>query len=222
VAEIEPATLLDRQLATLSLEVPPAARPRLIWLAHELLRWNRQVNLTSISTMDGVITKHLVDSLTLSPLLHAGQRMLDVGSGGGFPGLPLAIVDAELEVVSVDAVAKKINFQRHVARHLKLSNCQPLHCRVEDLRNWAGFDSGFDVVVSRAFSSVGAFVRLALPCLRSGGRMIAMKGPEGERELLKDGPLLEALGVVAVATKKLWLPNDGGERLLITLIRRTE
>jgi len=222
VAEVDADLLLDRQLASMSLDVPVEVRSRLLWLAHELLRWNRQVNLTSITTLPGVVTKHLVDSLTLLPLLLSGQRVLDVGSGGGFPGLPLAIATADLEIVSVDAVAKKINFQRHVVRRLGLSNCQPVHWRMEKLQDWPGFDAGFDVVVSRAFSSLGAFVGLALPCLRAGGRLIAMKGPEGGRELLNDEQVLKDLGVVETATKRLSLPDSGGERLLITLMRQEE
>jgi 16S rRNA (guanine527-N7)-methyltransferase len=209
--------LLETQLAALGVSVDQPVRERLLWLGEELLRWNRRVNLTAITRMEDVVEKHLVDSLALMPLFSGQERTLDVGSGGGFPGLPLKIVFDALRLVSVDAVAKKINFQRHVVRQLALTGCVPLHARVEDVPQWEAFDGGFDLIVSRAFASLGDFVSLTLPCLSEGGRLVAMKGPEGERELSQSAGLLAELGVTCVGIERSSLPGSGAERVLITL-----
>lgn len=216
---VDGQTLLERCLSELNLELSVEIRGRLLWLGEELLRWNKKVNLTSIRSLEEVVVKHLADSLSVLTLLQSSERLLDVGSGGGFPGLPLAIVDAAREVVTVDSVGKKIQFQRHVVRQLGLAHCVPLHLRVEDLPRWNGFNDGFDVVISRAFASITDFAALARPCLRQGGRLIAMKGPEGERELREQEAGWSELGLKFDRLHRLSLPLGAGERQLLLFHR---
>ncbi|MDX9708107.1 MAG: 16S rRNA (guanine(527)-N(7))-methyltransferase RsmG [Trichloromonas sp.] len=211
--------LLQRCLDELNLEFSTEVCERLLWLGEELLRWNKKVNLTSICLLEEVVVKHLADSLTVVPLLQSDERLLDVGSGGGFPGLPLAIVDPARDVVTVDAVGKKIHFQRHVVRRLGLDHCLPLHLRMEDLPRWSDFDGGFDVILSRAFASIRDFARLAHPCLSREGRLLAMKGPEGDRELRMDEKFLRELGLEFEALHRFSLPLAAGERQIL-LFRR--
>jgi 16S rRNA (guanine527-N7)-methyltransferase len=218
-AVVDELSLLKNGLRDLELDLPSEVCERLLWLGKELLRWNEKVNLTSIRSLEEVIVKHLLDSLSVFPLLQSGERLLDVGSGGGFPGLPLAIVDPVREVVTVDAVGKKINFQRHVVRQLGLDLCVSLHLRVEELPRWSGFGDGFDVVISRAFASIADFALLARPCLTEGGRLIAMKGPEGERELRGQETRLRDLGLEFDVMHRFSLPLGAGERQLL-LFRR--
>ena len=216
---VDGQTLLERCLSELNLELSVEIRGRLLWLGEELLRWNKKVNLTSIRSLEEVVVKHLADSLSVLTLLQSGERLLDVGSGGGFPGLPLAIVEPAREVVTVDSVGKKIQFQRHVVRQLGLTHCVPLHLRVEDLPRWNGFNDGFDVVVSRAFASITDFAALARPCLRQGGRLIAMKGPEGERELREQEAGWSELGLKFDRLHRFSLPLGAGERQLLLFHR---
>ncbi|MBN1548898.1 MAG: 16S rRNA (guanine(527)-N(7))-methyltransferase RsmG [Syntrophaceae bacterium] len=210
---------LEECLRIIGVETAAQVRANLLWLGEELLRWNRKVNLTSISNPQEVIVKHLVDSLSVLPLLGPEERLLDVGSGGGFPGLPLAIVDPGREIVTVDAVGKKIDFQRHVVRRIKLDHCQPLHRRIEDIPRWSDFGSGFDVVISRAFASLADFAAHAFPCLKQGGRMIAMKGPEGEYELSAHKKGWQEYGLEFVDMYRLNLPVSMGERQLLIFQR---
>jgi len=214
---MEPAQRLNEQLRQLSVELPPGADARLLTLLEELLRWNRRHNLTAITDPVEGIEKHLVDSLTLLPLLTGDERMLDLGSGGGFPGLPLKIARPGLRVVSVDAVAKKISFQRHAVRLLGLAGFEPLHARAEELGGRPEFVQGFDLIVSRAFTALPAFAALALPCLRPGGRIVAMKGAEGERELAEGEEALTTLGLCCSEIRRLQLPVSGGRRTLLVL-----
>lgn len=216
---MEPSEHLASQLRELSLEVAADTSEKLLRLLAELLRWNRTHNLTAITDPVEGIEKHLVDSLTLLPLLNGDERMLDVGSGGGFPGLPLKIACPGLFVVSVDSVAKKIKFQRHAARLLGLRGFEPLHARAESLPERPGYAGSFDVVVSRAFASLPVFAALALPLLQSEGRILAMKGAEGERELAEAKSELAALGLVCTELRQLRLPASGALRSLLVLQR---
>jgi len=206
---------LQRQLREFAIEVTAVQVERLLWLQAELLRWNRTHNLTSITDPKEALEKHLVDSLTLLPYLPEAGRLLDLGSGGGFPGLPLKIVRPQLDIVSVDAVAKKIAFQRHAGRRLGLDGFDAWHGRAEKLPDEPGFAAGFDRVVARAFTSLTGFIELALPCLAGDGSMIAMKGPEGERELQEAAGWLAQQQIVCERQVELELPVSRARRLLL-------
>jgi 16S rRNA (guanine527-N7)-methyltransferase len=209
--------LLRRLLGELGLEVPETAEPDLLVLRDELLRWNRRINLTAIRDPREALEKHLVDSLTLCPLLHGRERLLDLGSGGGFPGLPLQIARPGLQVVSVDSVRKKIAFQRHMARTLSLEHFVAWPGRAETVPDQPGWKNTFEVVVSRAFTDLPTFAALALPCLAPGGRIVAMKGPEGHSELQAAREGLERLGVFCREVRSLVLPASGARRCLVVL-----
>ena len=204
-------------LAPLGVHLDAVALERLEWLGQELLRWNRTHNLTAITDPLEVREKHLADSLTLLPLLEGAQRLLDLGSGPGFPALPLKIARPALEVVSVDAVGKKIAFQRHVARTLKLSGFTAVHGRAEDLPGTPLCGAGFDIVTARALGSLPLLARLAAPCLVPRGRLIAMKGAEGAAELAAAQGELAAQGFVCGEAHAFRLPESRAERSLIAL-----
>ena len=204
-------------LASLGVTLEAVALERLDWLGKELLRWNRTHNLTAIIDPAEIREKHLADSLTLLPLLGTATRLLDLGSGAGFPALPLKIARPALEVVSVDAVGKKIAFQRHVARSLKLAGFTAVHGRAEDLPGAPCCGAGFDLVTARALGSLPLLARLAAPCLAPGGRLIAMKGAEGAAELAAGQAELAVLGFACTAHHALRLPVSGAERCLLVL-----
>ncbi|TFG86510.1 MAG: 16S rRNA (guanine(527)-N(7))-methyltransferase RsmG [Gemmatimonadales bacterium] len=213
------APALAVQLETFGVVLAEPLLESLEWLGRELLRWNRTHNLTAIVDPDEVREKHLVDSLTLLPLLAGAQRLLDLGSGPGFPALPLKIVRPELEIVSVDAVGKKIAFQRHVARTLGFTGFTAVHGRAEELPAHPACAAGFDVVTARALGSLPLLAELARPCLVPGGRLIAMKGAEGAAELVAAQAELEKSGFVCTERRELRLPLSGAERCLLVLKR---
>lgn len=154
-----------------------------------LKRWNAVYNLTAVREPDRMLRQHLVDCLAVVPALQrtlaarpggAGQqRLLDVGSGGGLPGVVLALVDPGLQVTCVDAVAKKAGFVRQVAAELGLPNLRAEHARVEAL----DASSPFDIISSRAFASLLDFVTLTRPLLAPGGAWLAMKGAKPDDEM---------------------------------------
>lgn len=183
--------------------------------AEELKKWNRKMNLTAIRCDRDVIVKHFADSLTLLRHLSEAGTLLDLGSGGGFPAIPLKIMLPSVAIVSVDAVAKKILFQRHIARLLKFRDFSAVHTRGEELLK--SFASRFDYVVSRAFSEIPYFVSLALPLLKDSGRIIAMKGKEGKDEAVAASNQLDALGAGIIECIHLKLPVTGDDRYLIVM-----
>ncbi len=182
----------------------------------ELLRWNQRINLTSIKHRDDAIEKHLIDSLLLLPHLQQSKKIMDLGSGGGLPGIPLAIAVAALEVVSIDSVGKKINFQRHIKRFLSLDNLQVIQSRAEKLNRSLLEPESFDLIVARAFTSLETILDYASPWLRPGGRVIAMKGSGGETELRVAESAMGRYGFTDSTVFSYQLPfSHAGRQLLI-------
>lgn len=212
---------LQDALAELGIAIDGAQEERLLAFLDELLRWNKSINLTAITDRNEALIKHLVDALTLLPYLQGDERLLDMGSGGGLPGLPLKLVRPGLQLVSVDSVAKKIAFQKHAIRLFGLTGAVARHGRLEELGREAGLAGAFDLVTARAFASLADCIRLGRPFLREGGRLIAMKGPEGERELAEAALDLERSGLVLTRLDRITLPAGGGERTLIVLTLTT-
>jgi 16S rRNA (guanine527-N7)-methyltransferase len=212
---------LAGMLMKMGVSVPEESLKDLLWFRDELLRWNRSINLTAITEPAEALEKHLVDSLTLKPFIPGGSTLLDIGSGGGFPALPLKIADPSLTVWSVDASGKKIAFQKHVARTLSLNRFNALHLRAEELPHYQNLPL-FDFVVARAFSSIGTILRLSLPLLKEGGQVVAMKGAEASRELVDAGPDIAMNHMVCCHRHHLQLPSSGAIRSLLFFTKRTD
>jgi 16S rRNA (guanine527-N7)-methyltransferase len=151
--------------------------------ATELVRWNRKINITAITDPFEVAVKHFLDSLPVARFLPKDATILDIGSGGGFPGLALKILMPSLSITLIDASRKKVSFLKHVIRTLKLDNIEALHIRAEDLANDPLYRNRFNVIISRAVSSLELFCRLALPLLIAEGSMMALKGDVGFDEI---------------------------------------
>lgn len=208
---------LQAALAELKISIDKVQEEQLLRFLDELLRWNQSINLTAITERHEALIKHLVDALTLLPYLHGDETLLDMGSGAGLPGLPLKMVMPGLSLTSVDAVAKKISFQKHVLRSFALTGAVARHGRLEELGKDPTLTGKFDLVVARAFASIPDCVRLGRPFLKPGGRMILMKGPEGEKEVAAAEQAIRAAGFCLRKMDRLNLPEGNGERLLITL-----
>ena len=149
----------------------------------ELLKWNRKINLTAIRSERGIVLKHYLDSLSVYPYLPERGFILDVGSGAGFPGIPLKITQPTLEVALIDSVRKKVDFQRHIIRILGLVGAKAIHGRIQDNRILQSLGGRFDMILSRAFSDLQTFLVLGFPFLKGGGTAIAMKGEVEPNEI---------------------------------------
>ncbi|MBU8849536.1 MAG: 16S rRNA (guanine(527)-N(7))-methyltransferase RsmG, partial [Desulfobacterales bacterium] len=151
--------------------------------AKELAAWNKKINLTAIKDPLKIAEKHFIDSIAVVPFLGNEKCLMDMGSGGGFPGIPIKIMRPSLKVVLIDSSRKKVNFLKHVIRMLQLENIEAFHSRVEDLHENKAFKNKFDAVISRAFTDLSNFVDLAVPLLNKKGSIYAMKGKNAKQEI---------------------------------------
>jgi len=143
----------------------------------ELIRWNKKTNLTAICKPLEIAVKHVLDSIIPSLMIPRDTKtLLDIGSGGGFPGIPLKILIPSLSVTLIDASLKKVSFLKHVIRSLKLEKIDAVHIRAEEMAEIAGFEKKFDIITSRALTSLESFIAMALPLLSKNGMIVALKG----------------------------------------------
>jgi 16S rRNA (guanine527-N7)-methyltransferase len=214
VREGTEANALAAGIAGLRIELPADAQSRLLDYVELLAKWNRTYNLTAIREPARMITHHVLDALAILPHLpsRAGLRVLDVGSGGGVPGIPLAIARPDLHVTLLDSNSKKTTFLTQAAIELRAANVRVATARVEAYRP----DAPFDVVVSRAFSELADFAAGAARHVAPDGVLAAMKGVHPDEELAQLPPDIEVLGVPAVA-----VPGLDADRHLVLMRPRT-
>lgn len=158
--------------------LPAPAREKLSLLLDELLKWNAAYNLTAITDRSEMVTHHLLDSLSVHPWLH-GETVADVGTGAGFPGLPLAVVDPDRRFTLIDSNNKKVRFVSHAARTLGLDNVTAVHARSESFKP----EKPFNTVVARAFAALPDLLKLVAPLCGPETRVLAMKGKRPDEEI---------------------------------------
>ena len=177
-----------------------------------LRRWGRRINLSSVLTDREIIIKHLIDSLTVAEFMPPGSRVIDIGTGAGFPGIPLYIYDPSLNLTLLESVGKKVAFLKDVKRSLGLNGIDIHHGRAEEVDR--GMGGAFDRITSRALGSVSSVVALGTPYLDIGGEMVIMKGPRGKKEW-KNYANRYPEDTELLLTKELELPFSGEKRVII-------
>jgi 16S rRNA (guanine527-N7)-methyltransferase len=206
---VDERAFLIEAAGSFGIQLTHASADSLLKLIDELARWNKTYNLTAITRREEMITHHLLDSLSVQSALQ-GHSVADVGTGAGFPGLPLAVVNPERQFTLIDSNNKKVRFVGHAARTLALPNVAAVHSRSE------AFEPGkaFDTVIARAFAALPQLLKLVSPLCGPGTRVLAMKGKRPDDEIA---------GVPAewhvLETRTLQVPGLNEERHLVTLQR---
>lgn len=195
---------------SLRLVLEPAALDGLAEFVRLLEKWNRVYNLTAVRDPFNMINRHILDSLAVLPYLR-GHSLLDIGTGAGLPGLPLAIVRPDLQVTLLDANAKKLRFVRQAVAELGLRNAEVAQARMQEYQP----GRAFDMVISRAVSSLDDLYTQSQHLLGAGGRMLFMKGALPEQELMTFTP-----GPAALHSERLHIPGLDVERHLLWLDRQ--
>lgn len=179
-----------------------------------LLDWNEKINLTAITKPDDIILKHFVDCLTIGKYVSRGQRIIDVGTGAGFPGIPLSILKNEINITLLDSLNKRIIFLEDVIKKINLKNINAIHARVEELARNKNFREQFDIATSRAVAPLNILLEYLLPLVKENGICICMKGSNIE-EIKEAKNALNILGAEIEKIEKITLPDSDIERNII-------
>ena len=186
---------------------------------HELVETNKVMNLTSITEEDQVYLKHFYDSIVLgfvdNKLLHDELTLCDVGSGAGFPSLPLKIINPKLKVTIVDSLNKRIKFLESLVSKLGLDSVSLVHGRAEEVGKNSQFREAFDVVTARAVAAMNVLTEFCLPLVKVGGQFVAMKSEKAPEELKTAEYAIKLLGGEIKQQESVELPNDAGIRNFI-------
>jgi 16S rRNA (guanine527-N7)-methyltransferase len=205
----------------LGLGLSPAQLEQFESYYRELLDWNSRVNLTAITGYEEVQLKHFLDSLTIilawPPEIDAGLRVIDVGTGAGLPGIPLKIVFPAIELVLLEATAKKANFLSHIIQRLGLAGVEVVVGRAEDVTHQPQYRESFDLALSRAVAPLPVLVELSLPFCTVGGSFIAQKKGTIDEEISRAGRAIELLGGNLRGVKKVALSSLPNERQLVVI-----
>lgn len=184
-----------------------------------LILWNERMNLTAIVDPKEIAIKHFIDSVALLKIhpIDTGARVIDVGTGAGFPGIPLKIVRPDIHLVLLDSLQKRTQFLQTVIDQLSLSNVLVMHGRAEEKGQIAEYRESFDIVLSRAVAPLHILSELCLPFVRVGGYFLSMKGPEVQEEIAQAQVAITSLGGMDDQTSTFLLPISKDPRSLISI-----
>lgn len=185
-----------------------------------LLEWNEKINLTAIIEPKEIILKHFVDSLTIAKYIKEKDRLIDVGTGAGFPGIPLKIYRPDLRITLVDSLNKRINFLNEVINNLKLKKINTVHSRVEDFGKDKEYREKYDYVTARAVANLSTLSEYLIPITKIGGKCICMKGNDIKEELDNGKNAINLLGGEISKIDCFELPNSDISRNIIIIDKR--
>jgi len=199
--------MLEKAAQEIGIKLNPSQNMRFKDYMNLLLEWNEKINLTAITDKNEIVIKHFIDSLTCYKYIKNDHKIADVGTGAGFPGVPLKILlGNQLEVYLMDSLAKRLKFLEVVAKELKLEKVVTIHGRAEDIGANKEYREKYDVVVSRAVANLGVLAEYCIPLVKVGGKMLSMKGGEPEEEIETAKKAIEVLGGEVELIEKIKLP----------------
>ena len=182
-----------------------------------LIEWNKKINLTAIVEPKDIILKHFIDSLTIEKYIKKGETIIDVGTGAGFPGIPLKIAREDLKITLADSLNKRINFLNEVINKLDLKNIEIIHTRAEELGKNKKYREKFDIATSRAVANMSTLSEYLIPFIKVEGKCICMKSSDIDTELENAKKAINILGCKIESKDKFDLPNSDLGRSVIIL-----
>lgn len=182
-----------------------------------LLEWNEKINLTAITDVDDIILKHFIDSMTVLKYIEKDKSIIDVGTGAGFPGIPIAIMREDVKITLLDSLNKRINFLNEVCSELKINNIETIHGRAEEAGQNKQYREKYDIAVSRAVANMTTLSEYLIPFVKVGGICICMKGSEINHELEQAKFAIKELGGKIEKVEKFNLPDSDIERNIVII-----
>lgn len=185
-----------------------------------LITWNEKINLTAIIEPHEIILKHFIDSLTLDKYLKNNENLVDVGTGAGFPGIPISIVRKDIKITLVDSLNKRLNFLNEVIKELKLENVETVHSRAEDLGQDIKYREKFDISTSRAVANLSTLSEYLIPLVKINGQAICMKAGDAQEEIKNAQNAIRTLGGQVNKIEEFCLPDSDINRTIIIIEKK--
>lgn len=185
-----------------------------------LIEWNEKINLTAITEPKEIILKHFIDSITILNEIKEGSKLVDVGTGAGFPGIPLAIMNSKIKITLVDSLNKRLIFLQEVIKELKLENVEIIHARAEEFGQNKEYRESFDIATSRAVANLSTLSEYLLPLVKLDGKCISMKASEATEEIKQAEKAIEILGGVIEKIEEFNLPQSNIGRTIIIVNKK--
>lgn len=208
---------MDKYLNDLEIELTEQQKQNFKKYMNLLIEWNKKMNLTAITEPEEINLKHFVDSISISKYIEKNSYVADIGTGAGFPGLPLKIIRDDIKIVLVDSLNKRINFLNEVIKELNLKNIVTIHSRAEDFGQNKEYREKFDVVTSRAVANLSTLSEYLIPLTKVQGKCLCMKGPDAEEEIEKSKNAIKILGGTITNVYKFNLPESNIGRTVVEI-----
>lgn len=218
---IEFGEILNEYLEEMKIELQEKQIEEFYKYMNLLLEWNEKINLTAITEPNDVILKHFVDSITISKYIEKYAMLVDVGTGAGFPGIPIKILRPDVKVVLVDSLNKRINFLNEVIKELDLQNIETVHARAEEFGRNKKYRETFDIATSRAVANFSTLSEYLIPLIKENGKVIYMKGSDVKEELENAQKAIKVLGGKIVGKEEFYLPKSDIKRNII-IVKKVE
>ena len=182
-----------------------------------LIEWNEKMNLTAITEPNDIILKHFIDSITINKYIENSVKVVDVGTGAGFPGIPLSIIRTDLQITLVDSLNKRLIFLQEIKKELELKNIDIVHARVEEIGQNKNYRETFDIATSRAVANLSTLSEYLVPLVKIKGKCVCMKASDAEEEIKQAENAVNILGGKIVKVEKFNLPNSDIGRTIIII-----
>lgn len=201
----------------ISIEISEEQANKLYEFMNLLLEWNEKINLTSITDPEEIIVKHFIDSFTISKYIEKDAKVIDVGTGAGFPGIPLKIIRDDLKITLLDSLNKRIVFLDEVINKLKLENIITTHARAEEFGREKENREKYDIATSRAVANTAVLSEYLMPLVVKDGKCIYMKGPDIDEEIKDGEKAIKVLGGKVEKIEKFTLPETDIKRSIVII-----
>lgn len=182
-----------------------------------LIEWNKKINLTAITEPKDIILKHFIDSITINKYIENSVKVVDVGTGAGFPGIPLSIIRPDLQITLVDSLNKRLMFLQEIKKELELKNIDIVHARAEEFGQNKNYRETFDIATSRAVANLSTLSEYLVPLVKIKGKCVCMKASDAEEEIKQAENAVNILGGKIVKVEKFNLPNSDIGRTIIII-----
>ena len=208
---------MNENLKQLNIELSDVQLEQFYEYMNILLEWNKGMNLTGITKPEEIITKHFIDSLTVLDKIDKDASIIDVGTGAGFPGIPIKIAFPDTKIILLDSLNKRIKFLNDIIEKLELKDIETIHGRAEELGKNKKHREKYDIAIARAVAPLNILLEYLMPFVKVNGKCLCMKGSSSEEEIKNSRNAVKILGGELIETKDFYIPNTDIKRRIVQI-----